>query len=108
MVLMAFYAWSPIKYSYWEGKEGEEKEVHVSIDRGSQVDKNKLKGIRDEDWNAMIESNAIRNKKFPAPKNFEGSALDYLRQELSESRVVSPVDEEEAVSELEVVESLAR
>lgn len=96
---MAFYAWGPIKHSSPEGK------VKL-IGRGDRVAKSDLPGLSDADWEAMIESGAIKEKQFPAPKGYEGSAIDYLRDSLREAQAVSQVDEEEALGELaEVVKA---
>lgn len=105
---MAYYAWADIKHTHRTGEGDDVKEDTVLITRGSKVDKARLKGIKDEDWNAMVESGAIRNRQFPAPKDFSGSVIDYLRMQLQESRAVSPVDEEEAASELADVQALQR
>lgn len=97
---MAYYAWADIRFTHRTGEGDDLKEDHITITRGSKIDKARLKGLKDSEWQAMIDSKAIRNRPFPAPKDYSGSAIDYLRDQLAESRAVSPVDEEEAASEL--------
>lgn len=91
---MAYYAWSPIK--------GGTADKPVTVARGESVSKSDL-GVSDADWQALIDAGAIRDKKFPAPKDYEGSVIDYLRDQLREAQSVSAVDEEEAASELAAV-----
>lgn len=88
---MAHYAWTDIKAGT--------AEKPITAKRGDEVSKSKL-GVSDEDWEAMLESGAVREKKFPAPQDFEGSAVDYIRQQLQEATAMSGIDEEEAASEL--------
>ena len=85
------YAWTPIK--------GGTAEKPVNIARGAKVTKSDL-GVSDADWDAMVQAGAIRTKKHPAPEDYEGSAVDYLRERLQEAQEMSGVDEEEAASEL--------
>lgn len=91
---MAYYAWSPIK--------GGTADKPVNIARGDKVSQSDL-GVGDADWKALIESGAIREKQFPAPADYEGSVIDYLRDRLNEAQSLSAVDEEEAASELAAV-----
>lgn len=100
---MALYAWSNIIYT----KPGDEKAKPVSIPRGTKVTKSDFPGISEDDWRAMLESGSIRDKSFPAPDDYQGSALDYLRDQLAEAQAVSPLEEEEAVVELAAVERAA-
>lgn len=101
---MALYAWSDIRHATSEeGKPSKE----VFIARGSKVSKGDLPGLTDADWNAMLSSGAVRDRPFPAPDDYPGSALDYLRDQLAEAQAVSPLDEEEAVVELAAVEKAA-
>lgn len=93
---MALYAWSDIK--------GGTLEKPVAIPRGSKISKGDLPGILDSDWNAMLDAGSIRDRPFPAPEDYSGSALDFLRDQLAEAQVVSPLEEEEAVVELAAVE----
>ena len=91
------YAWSDIKAGTLEKP--------INIAKGSKVAKSDFPGILDGDWNAMVEGGSIRDRPFPAPDDYQGSAIDYLRDMLAEAQAVSPVDEEEAVIELVAVES---
>lgn len=90
---MAFYVWSEIR---WADKEGNTK----VIQRGDKIAKSDLPGISDADWDAKIQGGSVRDKQFPAPKGFQGSAIDFLRDSLREAQAVSQVDEEEALGEL--------
>lgn len=92
---MAFYAWSPIK--------GGTADKPVTIARGDKVTKDAL-GVSDADWNAMVEAGAIREKEFPAPSDYDGSVIDWLREKLQEATSMSAVDEEEVASELAAVQ----
>lgn len=93
---MAYYAWSQIK--------GGTADKPVNIARGEKVTKDTL-GVTDADWKALVDSGAVRDKEFPAPKDYEGSVIDYLRDKLQEAQSMSAVDEEEAASELAAVAS---
>jgi hypothetical protein len=96
----SFYAWSNISHV-----NGDKR---VLIDRGSKVSRAELVGLREDDWDAMVESGAIRNRPYPAPVDFAGSAIDYLREQLQQSQAdYAPVDEEEATSELIAVQQQA-
>jgi hypothetical protein len=86
-----YYAWSPIR--------GGDAEKAVNIKRGEKVTQSQL-GVDDAEWQGLIDSNAVRSKEFPAPADYEGSALDYLREKLEEAQAASAVEEEEAASEL--------
>lgn len=93
---MAHYAWSDIKAGTIEKP--------VTAARGDEVSKSKL-GVSDADWQAMLDAGAVREKRFPAPQGFDGSAVDYVRQQLQEATAMSSLDEEEAASELARVEA---
>lgn len=94
-----YYAWSPIK--------GGTPEKPVSIDRGAKVTKDAL-GVDDDNWTALIESGAVRDKEFPAPKDYDGSVIDYLREKLQEAQAMSgSVEEEEVASQLATVAAAA-
>lgn len=95
---MAFYAWSPIR--------GGTADKPVNIDRGDNVTQSGL-GVSDADWNALIEAGAVREKEFPAPKDYDGSVIDWLREKLAEATSMSAVDEAEVASELEKVQDAA-
>jgi len=97
---MAHYAWSEIRHADKEGK------VTVVL-RGEKVAKTDFKGLTDADWNAMLTSGSIREKPFPAPAGYEGSAIDYLRESLEEAQSSGTIDEEEAVSKLVEVQAEA-
>lgn len=88
---MAYYAWSDIR--------GGTAEKPVNVARGEEVSKSKL-GVPDEEWDALVRGGSVREKKFPAPADFEGSAVEYLRQQMQEATAMSSIDEEEAASEL--------
>src|SRR5262245_41388699 len=93
---MAHYAWSDIR--------GGTAEKPVLVTRGSKVTQSEL-GLSDANWQEMLDSGAVRDKQFPAPDDYQGSALDYLRDQLAEAQAVSPLDEEEAVVELAALET---
>lgn len=95
---MAHYAWSPIK--------GGTAEKPVKVQRGEEVTKAKL-GMSDEDWQAAINSGSIRAKKFPAPSDWDGSAISWARQQLLEATSMSSMEEQEAVSELAKISEAA-
>jgi len=95
---MAYYAWSPIR--------GGTAEKPVNIARGDKVTQSDLH-VSDADWDALLESGAIREKEFPAPGDFDGSVIDYLREKLNEAQAMSAVDEEEAASELAQIQNAA-
>lgn len=98
---MAFYVWSTeIKHTDANGQT-------KSIKRGERIAKSDLPGISDEEWQAKITGGSIREKQFPAPKDYQGSAIDFLRDSLREAQTVSQVDEEEALGELANVVAVA-
>lgn len=88
---MAYYAWSTIKAGT--------RDKPIVIQRGASVTKQDLK-LSDEDWQSLIHAGSIREKRFPAPSEFDGSAVAYVRQQLQEATEMSSVEEEEAASEL--------
>lgn len=92
---MAFYAWSPIRAGT--------AEKPINIDRGAKVTQSDL-GVSDADWDALLEAGAVREKQFPAPKDYDGSVIDFLREQLQEAQSMSAVEEEEAASELAAVQ----
>jgi hypothetical protein len=94
-----YYAWSPIK--------GGTAEKPVTVDRGDKVSQSDL-GVDDANWAALVESGAVRDKEFPAPADYEGSVIDYLRDKLAEAQAASgAVEEEEASSQLAAVAAAA-
>lgn len=97
--MATYYAWSPIK--------GGTAEKPVTVDRGDKVTKDAL-GVDDENWKALIEAGAVRDKEFPAPADYEGSVIDYLREKLQEAQAMSgAVEEEEVASQLATVQAAA-
>lgn len=99
MASSTYYAWSPIK--------GGTAEKPVAIGRGDKVTKDAL-GVGDDDWNALVESGAVRDKEFPAPADYEGSVIDWLREKLQEAQAMSgAVEEEEVASQLATVQAAA-
>ena len=89
----AYYAWSPIINYDDDGKSKITR-------RGAKVTASGL-GISDEEFNDKIQSGAVKEKKFPAPDDYEGSALDWYRDQLVAAS--SPL--EEAVAESEINET---
>lgn len=97
--MATYYAWSPIR--------GGTLEKPVAIERGAKVSQSDL-GVGDADWAALIESGAVRDKAFPAPDDYEGSVIDFLRDQLAEAQASSgAVEEEEAASQLATVQAAA-
>lgn len=93
---MAYYAWSPILYARDE-KTGRD----VSLKLGETVTKEKL-GVSNEDWDALAEAGAIRENKPPnMPPEFQGSIVDYLRQQAREAALEA--GEEAGLAELNAV-----
>lgn len=90
------YAWSQIKSGT--------AEKPIIVERGSKVTASDL-GVKQEDFQAMVDAGAIRNKPFTAPDDYQGSAIDFLRDQLAEAMDSSVLDEAAAVSELEEVET---
>lgn len=88
------YAWSPIR--------GGTADKPVNIERGAKVKQTDL-GVSDADWKALIDSGAIRGKPCPAPADYDGSVIDYLRDKLEEAQALSGVEVEEAASDLATV-----
>lgn len=72
--------------------------------RGSKVTKASL-GASDEDWDAMVRGGSIRPRKFPAPEDYEGSALDYIRDQLREVQQSSLEEAEGQISLAEIAAS---
>jgi len=85
---MPYYVWtSSIKGAKREAK------------RGDKVTQQEL-GLSREQWNALVAGGSVREKPFPAPKGYRGSAVDYLREQLRETTSMSAIEEEEVASEL--------
>ncbi len=93
------YAWSQI--------QGGSEEKPVKVARGSKVTASNL-GISEQEFEAHILAGAIREKPFPAPDDYQGSAVDYLREQLAEAQLTSALDEAEAVAELAIVEEKSK
>lgn len=83
------YAWSPIQH----GAERDETDPTVItsykvVPMGATVTKDNL-GVSDADFEAMVEANAIRNYPPPEmPKGYQGSVMDYLRDQLRQASQV--------------------
>jgi hypothetical protein len=102
---MAYYAWSDIRHV---SRNEDGSEVRKNVARGTKVVKSDFKGMSETEWEAMIASGAVRDRAVPVPKDYRGAVIDHLRDQLRDAQALSPVDEEEASSELEELESLAR
>lgn len=87
-----YYAWTDIKSN---GKR---------FKRGAKVTKTGL-GSSDEEWKEMIRSGSIRSKKFPAPDDYQGSAIDYAREQLKATQEMSVIDENEEMGLAEVLDA---
>jgi hypothetical protein len=90
-----YYAWSPIKAGTVEEP--------LAIARGAKISARDL-GISAAAFEALIDSGAVRDKPFPAPDDYEGSAIDWLRDQLAEA--TSSVEEASAQSEVSVLEGV--
>lgn len=99
------YAWTDI-VTYEAGKDDQEKRVVVK--RGEKVTAGGL-GVNQEEFQAMISAGSIRKKPYPAPDDFQGSAVDYLREQLREATSVhdESVEEAEALNDLSQLEKAA-
>ena len=91
---MAYYAWSAIQAGTLENP--------IAIARGAKVTAKDL-GIPAAEFQALVDSGAVRDKPFPAPKGYEGSAIDYLRDQLAEAS--SSIEEASAQFNVEELES---
>lgn len=95
----SYYAWTDIRSS------SDKSEKPVVISRGTKVTASDL-GISTEEFQEKIDAGAIRDKPFPAPDDYSGSAIDYLRDQLAEATGSSTqLEEAEAQGQLEMVES---
>jgi len=90
-----YYAWTPLKSGTLEEP--------LAIARGAKVTAKDL-GIPVAEFEALIDSGAVREKPFPAPDDYEGSAIDWLREQLAEA--TSSVEEASAQSEVSVLEGV--
>ena len=103
-----YYVWSKIQHGQTVPKADEkgawESQITV-IDRGEKITKKDLPGLSDEDWNGLIESGSIRATPVPIPSDYEGSVLDYMKEQLQELQgAADALDEAEVKSELADVE----
>lgn len=104
--MATYYAWSNILTYEDVGKDKDQKRVVVA--RGEKVTAAKL-GIPDEEFQAMIDAGAVRTKQYPAPDDYQGSAVDYLRDQLREatSGYDEGIEEAEAQNELSQLEKVS-
>jgi hypothetical protein len=89
-----YYAWTDILSD--KGK----------VSRGTKVTKSGL-GVSDADFKEMITSGSIRSKKFPAPEDYQGSPLDWAREELKEIQKMSAIEEEDQDGQQGLAEVMA-
>lgn len=88
----SLYAWSPILAGEKSAKYGDE------------VTEAKL-GITKEDLKDLVDSKAVRPKKPPAlPEDWQGSVIDFIRQEAREA--FEGTADEAALAEMEAVGEL--
>lgn len=94
---MAHYAWSEIKSGT--------AEKPITVKLGDSVTAKGL-GIDDENFQALIDAGAVRDKKYPVPQDedWDGSAVDYLRQQLAETTGDSSTEEASALAEIDELE----
>lgn len=86
---MAFYAWSPILYGAEVEKGTGVKLSDKRVEFGDSVTQKNL-GVSDADWDALVESKAVRDYAPPElPKNFDGSVVDHLRNEIAKASEAS-------------------
>lgn len=95
---MAHYAWSEIKSGT--------AEKPIVVELGDTVTAKAL-GIPEKEFQALIDAGSVRDKKYPVPKDeeWEGSAVDYLRQQLSEATGGSSTEEASALAEINELEN---
>ena len=92
----SYYAWTPIR--------GGTTEKPINVALGEKVTHSKLE-ISEADFQAMIDSGAVREKPYPVPEEFKGSAVDFVREQLAEMTTVgSDLDEAEAQAEVSKLE----
>lgn len=74
------YAWSPIRYGgKGDPETGAISDVQV-VEAGDEVDAGKL-GISDEEFEALVESGAVREEKYPENIPAGMSAMQFIRQQ---------------------------
>lgn len=85
------YAWSPIK----SGKnDGNDKIEEVNVNPGESVTQDQL-GVDDDGWRQLIESGSVRAMKYPdVPETFQGSPVEYLREQAKAAADGSLLDAE--------------
>ena len=96
-------------YYVWSKVIGSDKDENpVTFDRGEKVTQTTL-NVSSTEFQAMVDSGAIRPKPYPAPDDFNGSAVDYLREQLREATSVSEssVEEAEALHDLSELEKVS-
>ena len=72
--MTTWYSWTTIKCAKDDGSEFEVKP-------GEEVTADKL-NVDDEEFDQMIDARVVRQSKYPdMPKNFPGSAKDYILQQ---------------------------
>lgn len=79
---MAHYAWSEIVHGAEVDKDGTFLS-NKSVPVGSEVNASKL-GISKEDFDALVESGAVRTDKYPVPEGDGRSPIEYLRTKAAE------------------------
>lgn len=99
--MATYYAWSKINGT---DKDGEP----LITERGEKVTQTSL-NVDAKEFQAMVDSGAIRPKPFPAPDDFQGSAVDYFREQLREVTAASDetIEEAEAIHELSELEKVS-
>ena len=81
---MAYYAWSN-----FTTEDGE------AVAPGDTVTQQQL-GLNDEDWEALVESGAVREEEWPIlDPNFQGSPEEWKKQEANKVAEGLPTYEEE-------------
>jgi hypothetical protein len=95
------YAWTRIVGADKDGKP-------FTVQRGEKVTATML-NVNSTEFDQMVDSGAIRTKPHPAPDDYSGSAIDYLRDQLREAsgQTEASVEEAEAVQELSQLEKVA-
>lgn len=88
-----YWAWSNVLTIDEDGKP-------TTTRRGSKVTASGL-GISADEFQDKIDSGAFKDKEFPAPDDYEGSALDWYRDQLVAAS--SPL--EEVIAEAEIGET---
>lgn len=71
------YAWSQLRSTDEEGK--------VTIVKvGDEVDAGKL-GLDDDEFNELVAVGAVREQEYPVPANYDGSPVEFVRDQLREA-----------------------